>query len=99
MSPALIAEFFLLAALSATETRKRLGAGEFSVSDHARALLTRIDEVDPVVSAYLSFLEADMVTHPERLSPFSSADLAAARELTRGVEVSDDDALPDDVTI
>lgn len=40
-----------------------------------------------------------MVAHPERLSPFSSADLAAARELTRGVEVSDDDALPDDVTI
>lgn len=52
-----------------------------------------------MVSAYLSFLEADMVAHPERLSPFSSADLAAARELTRGVEVSDDDALPDDVTI
>lgn len=44
-------------------------------------------------------LEADMVAHPERLSPFSSADLAAARELTRGVEVSDDDVLPDDVTI
>ena len=40
-----------------------------------------------------------MVAHPERLSPFSSADLAAARELTGGVEVSDDDILPDDVTI
>ncbi|WP_374321521.1 type II toxin-antitoxin system PrlF family antitoxin [Brevundimonas sp.] len=75
-----------------------IGEGHVLVSV-AEPLVPTSDEVDPVVSAYLSFLEADMVAHPERLSPFSSADLAAARELTRGVEVSDDDALTDDVTI
>ena len=75
-----------------------IGEGHVLVSV-AEPVISQADEVDPVVSAYLAFLETDMVAHPERLSPFSSADLAAARELTRGVEVSNEDALPDDVTI
>lgn len=75
-----------------------LGEGHVLVSV-AEPVISTSDEVDPVVSAYLAFLENDMVAHPERLSPFSSADLAAAHELVRDVEVSDDDVLTDDVTI
>lgn len=74
-----------------------IGEGHVLVSV-AEPLIPTSDEVDPVVSAYLSFLEADMVAHPERLSPFSSADLAAAHELVRDIVVGDDDAIPDDVT-
>jgi hypothetical protein len=40
-----------------------------------------------------------MVSHPERLSLLSSADLAAAFDLVSEVEVSDEDTLPDDTTI
>ncbi|MCZ4107114.1 type II toxin-antitoxin system PrlF family antitoxin [Brevundimonas diminuta] len=74
-----------------------IGEGHVLVSV-VEPLVSTSDEVDPVVSAYLSFLEADMVAHPQRLSPFSSADLAAARELVRDIVVGDDDAIPDDVT-
>jgi antitoxin PrlF len=56
-------------------------------------------ERDPVVLAYLSFLERDMKEHPERLQPFSETDLARLESLTREVIVSDDDVIPDDVTL
>ena len=75
-----------------------VGEGHVLVSV-AEPVISTSDEIDPVVSAYLAFLETDMVAHPERLSAFSSADLAAARELVRDVVVADDDSLPDDVTL
>ena len=56
-------------------------------------------EADPVVAAYLSFLERDMSEHPERLRPFSEADIARICALTRDVTVSDDAVIPDDVTL
>ncbi|MBE0547170.1 MAG: amidase [Rubrivivax sp.] len=42
----------LLAALSATEVRTRLVAGECSVTDYAQALLARVDAVEPQVQAW-----------------------------------------------
>ncbi|MDV2985836.1 UNVERIFIED_CONTAM: type II toxin-antitoxin system PrlF family antitoxin [Methylobacteriaceae bacterium AG10] len=54
---------------------------------------------DPVVAAYLAFLERDMAAHPERLHPFTESDLARLASLTDGVSVSDDEVLPDDVTL
>lgn len=56
-------------------------------------------ERDPVAAAYLSFLERDMVEHPDRLRPFSEADVDRIRALTSNVSVSDDDVIPDDVTL
>ena len=56
-------------------------------------------ERDPVVLAYRSFLERDMKEHPDRLQPFTEADLARLENLTRDVVVSDDDVIPDDVTL
>lgn len=56
------------------------------------------DAHDPVVSAYLAFLEKDMAVNPSRMSPFDSAELERLTELVKGVTVSDDDVLPEDVT-
>jgi antitoxin PrlF len=59
------------------------------------------DEVerDPVVSAYLAFLERDLREHPERVQPFTEDELARLEALTKGVVVSDDETIPDDVTL
>lgn len=60
-----------------------------------------IDDIerDPVVAAYLAFLERDMAEHPERLQPITEVEIARIRALTRDVVVSDDDVIPDDVTL
>jgi antitoxin PrlF len=59
------------------------------------------DEVerDPVVAAYLAFIERDLREHPERVQPFSEDELARLEALTKDVVVSDDEAIPDDVTL
>jgi antitoxin PrlF len=56
-------------------------------------------ERDPIVSAYLAFLEQDMLTHPDHISPFSDSELTRLHFLTEGVQVRDEDAIPDDVTL
>jgi antitoxin PrlF len=40
-----------------------------------------------------------MSEHPERLRPFSEADIARIDALTKNVTVSDEDVIPDDVTL
>lgn len=56
-------------------------------------------ERDPVVAAYLAFLERDMAAHPERLQPFTQGEIARIEALTADVSVSDEDTLPDDVAL
>jgi antitoxin PrlF len=56
-------------------------------------------ERDPVVAAYLAFLERDLREHPERLQPFTASELARLEALTKDVVVSDDESIPDDVTL
>ncbi len=56
-------------------------------------------EEDPVVLAFLRFLERDIEAHPERLVPMDAGFFARAEALTRDVVVSDDDVIPDDVTL
>jgi antitoxin PrlF len=53
---------------------------------------------DPVIAAWLSFLDADMTAHPERLVSFQERELSALEALVTGVIVDDDETLPDDVT-
>jgi antitoxin PrlF len=54
---------------------------------------------DPVIGAFLSFLERDMREGPARLAPLSRARLAQVRKLVAGTRSSDDDVLPADVTL
>jgi antitoxin PrlF len=56
-------------------------------------------EQDPVVTAYLAFLERDMVAHPGSITPMPEQDLIRLRRLTDGVQVSDGDDIPDDMSL
>src|SRR5690349_18163146 len=53
---------------------------------------------DPMVAAFLAFIEQDAINHPERMAPLSSSKISRAVELTRNVTVSDDDVIPDDIS-
>src|ERR1700733_6551838 len=44
-------------------------------------------EEDPVVGAFLAFLEEDMRTHPQRIDGVSKRAIARAVRLTEGVKV------------
>ena len=55
------------------------------------------NEEDPVVSAFLAFLEKDLKTRPGRTTGLSKKSIARAARLTKGVKVSDRERLPDDV--
>jgi antitoxin PrlF len=58
-----------------------------------------VPEEDPVVGAFLGFLEKDLRTRPGRRSRLSKAALARAVRLTKHVNVSDDDRLPSSTTV
>jgi len=78
-----------------------LGPGHLLVTladDPAAAAPDEIER-DPVVSAYLAFLERDMLAHPEHIAPLPEQDLVRLRRLTDGVQAGDADSIPDDVTL
>lgn len=56
-------------------------------------------ERDPVVSAYLAFLERDMLANADHITPIGEAELMRLRRLTEGVHVDEEDIIPDDVTV
>jgi antitoxin PrlF len=58
-----------------------------------------VEEEDPVVSAFLGFLERDMIEQPDRIKPVSSSQIGRAMDLVADVEVTDEDAIPDDVEL
>ncbi len=53
---------------------------------------------DPVIGAWLSFIEADLSANPQRLELVSEAELAGYERLVEGIRVADDEPIPDDVT-
>jgi antitoxin PrlF len=55
-------------------------------------------EPDPIVSAFLAFLERDMLADPSRLTPVPASRAEALKALLEGVAVTDDDHIPDEVT-
>jgi antitoxin PrlF len=57
------------------------------------------NEADPVMAAFLSFLNRDISQAPDRIKPLSATRIEEARELTKGVKVGDDESIPDDVTL
>ena len=54
-----------LAGLSATEATRRLAEGEFSSVDYARALLARVDQVEPQVQAWAHLDPAYLLAQAE----------------------------------
>ena len=76
------------------------------VIGRGKILISVIDETgasgaddDPVMDAFLSFLERDLETRPDRVRPLSEMRVAEAVDLTEGVVVTDDDVIPDDVSL
>ncbi len=58
-----------------------------------------INEEDPILSSFLAFLEKDMADHPEHITPFTEEEYNRTSKLTAGVNVSDNEIIPDDVTL
>jgi len=56
------------------------------------------EEEDPIVSAFLGFLEKDLKNHPRRSTRLSKTSLARAVRLTKKVKVDPASTIPDDVT-
>lgn len=73
------------------------GLALISVVDNETA--PRVQDEDPVVTAFLAFLEKDLKTHPGRRTRLSKASLARAVRLTKGIKVSDREILPRNVTL
>ncbi len=75
------------------------------VIGHGTMLLSVADdetahsEADPIMAAFLQFLDREIARSPARIKPLAATQIAEARELTKDVEVSDDESLPDDVTL
>src|SRR5579859_867271 len=65
-----------------------IGPGSMLVTlDQSEAAISDEIERDPVVAAYLAFLERDMTERPSVLEPITGADIARIRALTKDVTV------------
>jgi antitoxin PrlF len=49
--------------------------------------------------AFLAFIETDLKTHPDRRSRLSKTSLRRAVRLTKDVKVTDDEIIPENVTL
>jgi antitoxin PrlF len=56
------------------------------------------EQEDPLVSAFLSFIEQDIKQNPDSIKPVDPAILARAEALTKGIRVTDEEIIADDVT-
>jgi antitoxin PrlF len=74
-----------------------IGPGQILISLIGNAQSADVDE-DPVVTAFLSFIERDMLKNPEHIIPLSDEFLQNVSALTQGVEVSDDEVFPDEIS-
>lgn len=85
--------------------RKALGIGPGDrlayIVDGNRAVIMKanIDAEDPVIGAFLGFLERDLLAHPERLGELSPELVERARALTKDIKVDLDAPIEGDVEI
>jgi len=66
-----------------------IGPGKMLISVLDNANIDNED--DPIVGAFLSFLEKDMATNPAAIIPLDSNVIARAKGVTAGVALTDDD--------
>jgi antitoxin PrlF len=74
-----------------------IAPGQMLISLLDTAEDSEVDE-DPVVTAFLCFMEQDMLQRPEYILPLSEDLLHQMSVLTRGIAVSDDEMLPDEIS-
>ncbi len=75
-----------------------IGPGQLLVSIVDDLQIAHEEPEDPIFGAFLSFLEQDMLQRPESLTPLGDDLLQRVAHLTKEVEVSDDEILPNDVS-
>jgi antitoxin PrlF len=79
--------------------RNALGAGPGSTlcwiiqGDVAVVSVQESEQADPVINAFLAFLQQDMMQHPEQLSAFPAEMIERGRALTAGVTFNLDEPL------
>ena len=73
--------------------------GQGTLLVHVTDEQTAGQQEDPMVMAYLAFLERDATVNPSRITPLSGSLIERAVEATKNVVVSDDDKIPDDVSV
>lgn len=72
----------------------------YEVAQDGRVVVTRVEEdADPVVGAFLDFLERDMIDHPENIQPLSEAWMARMKDLVGHVKVDLDEPIEGDVDL
>lgn len=72
---------------------------QYSLLAGGKVVMSRLQDEehdDPVVNQFLSFLEKDMITNPQRIQPVTASFWAGIEELTAGIEVDLDAPLTDD---
>ncbi len=73
-----------------------IAPGQMLISLVDEAEVSEADE-DPMLEAFLAFLEKDVIDHPARLQSLSEGSMPLAAELTKHIEVGDDEVFPDDI--
>ena len=73
-----------------------IGPGTFLV--RIDAAQQQQEATDPVIGAWLSFIDEDIRSNPGRLVSFKEEELSALERLVTNVSVDDDYELPEDVT-
>ena len=58
-----------------------------------------MDEDDPVLNAYLTLIERDMLEHPERIQPLDPSLLARIESLVGGMEIDLHENLGDEIEL
>lgn len=85
-------------ALSARVTARTVAPGFVLIAvDVPEAVGDKRDELDPMVGAFLSFMEADLKANPHKVQPL---DITRLAKLVEGVEpMRDDEELPEDFAL
>ncbi|OGT61511.1 MAG: regulator [Gammaproteobacteria bacterium RIFCSPHIGHO2_12_FULL_45_12] len=69
---------------------------EFTVENSGKVTLSRVNEDDPILSEFLSFLANDIKAHPEKINPINHNLVNRAKSLVSGMEIDLDAPLPDE---
>jgi antitoxin PrlF len=72
----------------------------YEVMLEAGVVVTRVEEdADPMVHAFLDFLERDMIAHPENIQPLSEVWMDRLKGLVGQVRVNMEESIEGDVDL
>lgn len=73
-----------------------IAPGRLLVRAEMRDDASAVEEADPVLGAFLAFMEQQVAANPGMLSAFDPAQLALVASLVEGVDADDETEFPDD---